>query len=104
MVWSDAWCKMARWASDPVWQAAARPRAEGEHMQDAKVRIEEDLLGERAVPAEAYYGIHTLRAVENFQISDRTINQVPAFIKGMVKTKQAAALANGELGCSWPDY
>ncbi|GAA4499412.1 aspartate ammonia-lyase [Pseudaeromonas paramecii] len=67
-------------------------------MQDSQVRIEEDLLGERAVPADAYYGIHTLRAIENFQISDRTINQVPAFIKGMVKTKQAAALANGELG------
>ncbi|MBD2802144.1 aspartate ammonia-lyase [Xenorhabdus sp. M] len=61
------------------------------------VRIEEDLLGKREVPAEAYYGIHTLRAIENFYISDRTINDVPEFIRGMVMVKKAAALANKEL-------
>ncbi|EOX4226878.1 aspartate ammonia-lyase, partial [Vibrio cholerae] len=37
-------------------------------------RIEEDLLGQRHVPADAYYGIHTLRAVENFNISNVTIS------------------------------
>ncbi|MDC9596096.1 aspartate ammonia-lyase [Xenorhabdus anantnagensis] len=61
------------------------------------IRIEEDLLGKREVPAEAYYGIHTLRAIENFYISDRTINNVPEFIRGMVMVKKAAALANKEL-------
>ncbi|CDH01556.1 aspartate ammonia-lyase [Xenorhabdus bovienii] len=61
------------------------------------IRIEEDLLGKREVPAEAYYGIHTLRAIENFYISDRTINDVPEFIRGMVLVKKAAALANKEL-------
>ncbi|MBE8596577.1 aspartate ammonia-lyase [Xenorhabdus sp. BG5] len=61
------------------------------------IRIEEDLLGKREVPAEAYYGIHTLRAIENFYISDRTINSVPEFIRGMVMVKKAAALANKEL-------
>ncbi|KAA1446909.1 aspartate ammonia-lyase, partial [Escherichia coli] len=61
------------------------------------IRIEEDLLGKREVPAEAYYGIHTLRAIENFYISDRTINDVPEFIRGMVMVKKAAALANKEL-------
>lgn len=35
------------------------------------IRIEEDLLGTREVPADAYYGIHTLRAIENFYIRDR---------------------------------
>ncbi|CZF83290.1 aspartate ammonia-lyase [Grimontia marina] len=61
-------------------------------------RIEEDLLGERHVPSDAYYGIHTLRAVENFNISRTTISDVPEFVRGMVFTKKAAAMANKELG------
>lgn len=61
-------------------------------------RIEEDLLGTREVPAEAYYGIHTIRAVENFNISNATISDVPEFVRGMVMTKKAAALANKEIG------
>ncbi|USD65457.1 aspartate ammonia-lyase [Vibrio sp. SCSIO 43136] len=64
----------------------------------AATRIEEDLLGQRHVPADAYYGIHTLRAVENFNISNVTISDVPEFVRGMVMTKKAAALANKELG------
>lgn len=62
------------------------------------VRVEEDLLGQREVPADAYYGIHTLRAIENFNISSTTISDVPEFVRGMVFTKKAAALANSELG------
>jgi aspartate ammonia-lyase len=61
-------------------------------------RIEEDLLGQRHVPADAYYGIHTLRAIENFNISKSTISDVPEFVRGMVMTKKAATLANKELG------
>ncbi|NLS13996.1 aspartate ammonia-lyase [Vibrio sp. SM6] len=64
----------------------------------AITRIEEDLLGQRHVPADAYYGIHTLRAMENFSISNVTISDVPEFVRGMVMTKKAAALANRELG------
>lgn len=59
-----------------------------------KTRIEEDLLGSRDVPADAYYGIHTVRAVDNFRISDRTINDIPEMIQGMVMVKKACALAN----------
>ncbi|MEG9499226.1 aspartate ammonia-lyase [Mannheimia indoligenes] len=62
------------------------------------VRIEHDLLGEREVPNEAYWGIHTLRAIENFNISNVTISDVPEFVRGMVMVKKATALANGELG------
>ncbi|MDG6898014.1 aspartate ammonia-lyase [Actinobacillus delphinicola] len=62
------------------------------------MRIEEDLLGKREVPAEAYWGIHTLRAKENFNISHNKISDIPAFVRGMVMEKKAAALANGELG------
>ncbi|AKE41221.1 aspartate ammonia-lyase [Corynebacterium kutscheri] len=60
-------------------------------------RIEEDLLGEIYVPDNVYYGVHTLRAMDNFQISRTTINQVPEFIRGMVQVKKAAALANRRL-------
>ncbi|MGL5290341.1 MAG: aspartate ammonia-lyase [Vibrionaceae bacterium] len=67
-------------------------------MKNCASRIEEDLLGERQIPGDAYYGIHTLRAVENFNISNDTISDVPEFIRGMVFTKKAAAMANSELG------
>jgi aspartate ammonia-lyase len=65
---------------------------------NSATRIEEDLLGQRHVPADAYYGIHTLRAIENFNISQTTISDVPEFVRGMVMTKKAAALANQKLG------
>ncbi len=62
------------------------------------VRIEEDLLGQREVPNHAYWGIHTLRAIENFKISTHTINDVPTFIRAMVKVKKAVAMTNMSLG------
>ncbi|RJG51646.1 aspartate ammonia-lyase [Motilimonas pumila] len=61
-------------------------------------RVEKDLLGELQIPHEAYYGVHTQRAMNNFAISGQTISDTPEFIVGMVQTKKAAALANGELG------
>jgi len=61
-------------------------------------RTESDLLGERQVPASAYYGVHTLRARENFQITGTTIAQWPELINALAAVKQAAALANARLG------
>jgi aspartate ammonia-lyase len=61
-------------------------------------RIEVDLLGEKEIPIDCLYGIHTLRAIENFQISNARIGQYPFFIKGMILTKKACALANKEIG------
>lgn len=61
------------------------------------VRLEEDLLGTREVSNDVYYGVHTLRAIENFKISNSKISDVPDFVRGMVMVKKAAALANGEL-------
>ncbi|MFE8315436.1 lyase family protein, partial [Salmonella enterica subsp. enterica serovar 1,4,[5],12:i:-] len=49
------------------------------------------------VPAEAYYGVHTLRAIENFYISNNKISDIPEFVRGMVMVKKAAAMANKEL-------
>ena len=58
------------------------------------VRIEHDLLGDREIPTEAYWGIHTLRAVENFKISNQKISDVPQFVRSMVMVKKATAQAN----------
>ncbi len=61
-------------------------------------RMEHDLLGDREVPADAYYGVHTLRALENFPISRIPISTYPNLIKALACVKQACALANHELG------
>ncbi|MDI3481529.1 MAG: aspartate ammonia-lyase [Tepidanaerobacteraceae bacterium] len=58
-------------------------------------RVEHDLLGERHVPEDAYYGIHTLRAMENFPITGRPIHK--KLVMALVTVKKAAALANLEL-------
>ncbi len=62
------------------------------------VRIEHDLLGDRAVPADAYYGVHTLRALENFPITGTPISAYPDLVMALACVKQAAAIANSELG------
>ncbi len=67
-------------------------------MPSHAVRHEHDLLGERAVPADAYYGVHTLRAVENFPITGTPISIYPDLVIALACVKQAAALANAELG------
>ena len=64
----------------------------------APVRIEHDLLGDRAVPADAYYGVHTLRALENFPITGTPISIYPDLVMALACVKQAAAIANAELG------
>ena len=61
-------------------------------------RIDHDLLGDRAVPADVYWGVHTLRAVENFPISGQTVATAPQLISALAAIKQAAALANRDLG------
>ena len=66
-------------------------------------RDEHDLLGERAVPAAAYWGIHTLRAVENFPISGQTVASAPDLVNALAAIKQAAALANRDLGLLDPE-
>nr|WP_299584544.1 aspartate ammonia-lyase [uncultured Microbulbifer sp.] len=61
-------------------------------------RTEKDLLGEREVPADVYFGIQTLRALENFQITGITLNHFPNLVKALAMVKKAAARANRELG------
>lgn len=63
-----------------------------------KTRREHDLLGEMDVPVEYYFGVQTMRAVENFHISRVRLNFFPEFIKALADVKQGAAMANRELG------
>lgn len=60
-------------------------------------RIEKDSMGERQIPQTVYYGIQTLRAIENFPISG--IKPLPTYVDACVLIKKATAIANGELGC-----
>ena len=66
--------------------------------ESGRTRPEHDLLGDREVPYEAYYGIQTLRAAENFNISGVTLNFFPSIIEAFAMVKEAAAEANSELG------
>lgn len=70
----------------------------GEQYVSGRTRLEHDLLGEREVPAEVYYGVQTLRGIENFSISGITLNFYPVFIEGLAIVKKAAAKANKDLG------
>ena len=66
-------------------------------MSAARYRREHDLLGERLVPADAYYGVHTVRALENFPITGTSISIYPDLVVALACVKQAAALANNDL-------
>ena len=61
-------------------------------------RTESDLLGQHEVPVDAYYGVQTARAMENFHISGNLLSNYSNFIRGMAITKKAAAIANVEVG------
>ncbi len=63
-----------------------------------KQRLEHDLLGEREVPADAYFGIQTLRALENYDITGIPLSHFPNFVKALAMVKKAAAKANQKLG------
>jgi aspartate ammonia-lyase len=62
------------------------------------VRLEHDSLGEREIPEQAYYGVQTLRAMENFPISGVYVKNFEHMIEALAFVKKAAALANHELG------
>ena len=61
-------------------------------------RTEQDFLGTQAIPAAAYWGVHTARALENFPISGTPVATVPDLVRAFAHVKKAAALANLRLG------
>ena len=66
--------------------------------KEKKFRVESDLLGELQVPAEAYYGVQTQRAINNYKISGKHMCDYPEYVKAIAYVKLAAAEANHELG------
>jgi aspartate ammonia-lyase len=66
-------------------------------------RTEHDLLGNKEVPADAYYGIQTLRGMENFKLSGVAINHYPGFVEAWAIVKLAAARANTDVGAMKPE-
>ncbi len=67
-------------------------------MAEKAFRVESDLLGELNVPAEAYYGVQTQRALNNYKISNTRMCDYPEYIIAIAYVKMAAAAANTELG------
>ena len=63
-----------------------------------KTRLEHDFLGEKEIPDNVYYGVQTLRALENFKVTDIPISIEPHFVQALGYVKKAAALANMDLG------
>ena len=78
--------------------SASAPVGRAKAYGSGATRKEHDLLGDREVPADAYYGVQTLRALENFPISGVRLSHFPTLVRALAMVKQAAARANAELG------
>jgi aspartate ammonia-lyase len=72
-------------------------------MNTSSTRQESDFLGARSIPAAAYWGVHTARAVENFPISGQPLSCMPELVRSLAFVKKAAAQANARLGVLDPE-
>ncbi|HKG93843.1 MAG TPA: lyase family protein, partial [Gemmatimonadaceae bacterium] len=92
--------RAARTISHRLQVAAATAIGQGRTLgfREGRMRREHDLLGEREVPADALYGVQTLRAMEDFPITGVPLREFPALIGALAAVKEAAALANHQLG------
>ena len=90
----------AKRSAQPSTSPAAKPSAPPSNGQK---RIEKDLLGEKEIPADAYFGVQTARALENFQLSGIAINHYPGFVEAWAIVKLAAARANADVGAMKPE-
>jgi aspartate ammonia-lyase len=66
-------------------------------------RREHDFLGEKDIPSDAYWGVHTARAVENFPITGQLVGGMPDLVRALAYVKKAAAQINAQLGVIKPD-
>jgi len=90
--------RVARVISRRMRQASTRVLNVGAQYVSGRTRSEHDLLGDREVPHEFYYGVQTLRALENFNISGVPLALYPVLIQALTQVKMAAARANADLG------
>ncbi len=89
---------VARVISRRMRQTSTRVANAAAQYVSGRTRREHDLLGDREVPYEFYYGIQTLRALENFNISGISLSHFPVLIESIAMVKLASAKANAELG------
>ena len=85
----------------PPGLVAQRPGLPLHHLQPlnfSTMRQEQDFLGSKTIPPDAYWGVHTARAVENFPITGHSVAQMPELIRAFAFVKKAAAQANLQLG------
>lgn len=80
-----------------------RPGLDDDADAPREMRVERDSLGEMPIPADAYWGIHTARALENFPITRRALSNHPNLVIALAMVKQAAARANKEIGVLRPE-
>ncbi|UCC45473.1 MAG: cyclic nucleotide-binding domain-containing protein, partial [Candidatus Zixiibacteriota bacterium] len=90
--------QVARVISRRIRQASTRVVNIAAQYISGRTRREHDLLGDREVPDEYYYGVQTLRALENFNISGISLTHFPLLISSLAMVKMASAKANCELG------
>jgi aspartate ammonia-lyase len=90
--------RIAARLSDRLRFAAERIAGEKSATVVSAVRTEHDSLGDREVPDHAYYGVQTIRGMENFRLSGIRMYHFEHFIRAFAFVKKAAAMANGELG------
>jgi len=90
--------RIARVISRRMQQTNTRMVNAAAQYQSGRTRKEHDLLGDRDVPFESYYGVQTLRALENFNISGVSLSAYPLIIEALAMVKMAAAKANYDLG------
>jgi len=90
--------RVARTVSRRIRQASTRMVNIAAQYVSGRTRSEHDLLGDREVPHEFYYGVQTLRATENFSITGINLSHFPVLVKSLAVVKLAAAKANAELG------
>jgi aspartate ammonia-lyase len=82
--------------------ASSREVGRAAAYRSGAVRLEHDLLGEREVPADALYGVQTLRAIENFPITGVRMSHFPTFVRALAMVKLAAVRANRRLALLEP--
>jgi aspartate ammonia-lyase len=94
---------LTAFAMSPLISSTQAAESKPKKQTTPATRMEHDLLGEKAVPANAYYGVQTQRAIENFPISGIGMNYYPEFVDGFAIVKLAAARANTQVGAMKPE-
>src|SRR5262245_50681589 len=84
-------------------KSSAKPTTTAAKSSSSATRTEHDLLGDKQVPANAYYGIQAMRGMENFQLSGIAINHYPGYVEAWAIVKLAAARANTAAGAMKPE-